>query len=252
MSFDAQKTRLRALDDWFFTPQGRFVGEAIHKELSHLKDLIYGETLLQLGHCGDNIWLPELHFSHKWYATPYTSASSTLISSFSELPIDRNSVDCILLPLTLEAFEQPLNPIDEIDRILKPMGHLVIFGFNPFSLWGSFMRSKRYSCYGPLAGRSMSVFSLQHVFLHRGYEQCSLSNFYYIPPITNSRWIQRLAILNELGKMLTPCPAGFYCLVLQKHQEIHPDLVLDALADELLRRPAAAFHPACQGLSSKE
>ncbi len=47
------------------------------------------------------------------------------------LPFKRDSIDCILAPLTLQCFNLNKNPIDEIDRVLKPMGYLVIFGTNP-------------------------------------------------------------------------------------------------------------------------
>ena len=103
-------------------------------ELAHLNEFLYGETLLQLGSSGGDSWLKTLHYSHKWYATPYMNSSSSLITSFTQLPIDRDSVDCVIAPLVLEGFGSK-NPIDEIDRILKPMGYVVFFGINPMSLW---------------------------------------------------------------------------------------------------------------------
>ena len=244
MSFDAQKSRFRALDNWFNTPQGIDLSGAMASELAHLNEFLYGETLLQLGNSGGDSWLKALHYSHKWYVTPYMNPSSTLISSFTQLPIDRNSVDCVIAPLILEGFGSK-NPIDEIDRILKPMGYVVFFGINPMSLWGCFVRLRRFSCFGPLNGKAKSVFLVKRAMLHRGYVQCNLSTFYYIPPVSSESLLHKLEILNELGKMISPCPAGFYCLVVQKQHEVPPDLLQTPIEDELWK-PDTNLNPACQ------
>lgn len=247
LAFDDQKSRFHALNDWFNTPQGIYVGQAFAIELVHLSEFLHGETLLQLGSCGDNSWLNALHYSHKWLATPYLNPSiSTLVTSFNYFPIDRNSVDCVIAPLTMEAFTHKKNPIDEIDRILKPMGHVVFIGINPMSLWGIFMRLGKFSCFGTLSGKSMSVFFIKRAMLRRGYIQCNLSSFYYIPPVTKKKWIHKLEIFNELGKVIWPCPAGFYCLVVQKHQENYPDLCVDKVEAELLKTRGIPLQTACQ------
>ncbi|WP_051555083.1 class I SAM-dependent methyltransferase [Legionella fairfieldensis] len=239
MSLNAEKSKFRALDNWFNSPQGIDVGDAFTTELSHLNEFLYGETLLQLGHCSTNPWLRPLHYSHKWCATPYTDPLSTLVTSFNYLPLARNSVDCIIAPLTMEAFNYKKNPIDELDRVLKPMGYVVFLGINPMSLWGLFVRLKRYSCFGPLKGQPMSVFFIKRAMLHRGYIQCNLSAFYYIPPVSTEKWVRNLHILNELGKMISPCPAGFYCLVMQKEEEAHPDILSGAIKAKQWEREGA-------------
>ncbi|WED44343.1 methyltransferase domain-containing protein [Legionella cardiaca] len=236
MSFDDQKNRFQALKTWFSTDQGRHVGRAFTAELTHLSEFLYGETLLQLGDCGDNPWLQTLHYSHKWLATPYTQLSSSVITAFNAMPLDRHSVDCIVAPLTMEAFTHKKNPIDEIDRILKPMGYIVFLGINPLSLWGLLMRFGWHTCFGTLPTHSMSVFFIKRAMLHRGYVQCSLSSFYFIPPIHKENLIHKLEFLNEVGKMMWPCPAGFYCLVVQKYQEGYTNIIPEKIEEELLNR----------------
>ncbi|MBA3537822.1 MAG: methyltransferase domain-containing protein [Tatlockia sp.] len=227
MSFDAQKTRFSALNDWFRTPQGMDIADFFSEELNHLNGFLYGETLLQLGSCGKNSWLQALHFSHKWLTSFDLNSSTTFMSSFNQLPIDRDSIDCVIAPLVLESFELSKSPIDEIDRILKPMGYVIFFGINPLSLWGLNFRIKRLSGYAPLKAKAKSVFSVQRAMAHRGYIQSYLSSFYYIPPVSSLEWLEKLEILNELGKMISPCPSGFYCLIMQKQQEITPNLLLN-------------------------
>jgi Methyltransferase domain len=242
---DTQKSRFRALNDWFKSPQGIDIGDAFTAELAPLQQLFHGETLLQLGNCGDNPWLRLLHYSHKWCVTPYMQKSSSSITSLNQLPIDRNSIDCVIAPLVMEAFSHHKNPVDEIDRILKPQGYVIFFGINPLSLWSVFLRLRRFSCFGQLGGKAKSVFFMKRAMLHRGYLQCHLSTFYYIPPVTTEKWLNKLEIFNELGKMISPCPAGFYCLVMQKQQEIHPELLPSTVEDNSWDR-STIWQPACQ------
>lgn len=215
-------------------------------ELSHLGEFLYGETLLQLGSCADNPWLQKMHYSHKWLAMPYLNSSkTTVVTSFNQLPLDRNSVDCVVAPLTMEAFLGDKNPLDEIDRVLKPMGYTIFFGINPMSLWGLRLHLGKLPCFGSLSGHLRSVLLIKRAMLHRGYIQCYLSSFYYIPPIKNEKRLRHLEILNELGKMISPCPSGFYCLVVQKYQQHEPDLILDSVSHELLKTKPI-LQTACQ------
>ncbi len=51
----------------------------------------------------------------------------------------------------------------------------------------------------------------------RGFRQCTLSSFFYLPPVKNEYFIKKLEFFNEMGKMIWPFPAGFYCFVAQKY-----------------------------------
>ena len=95
MSLEEQASRFQALNNWFYTKQGIKVAQAFFEELILLKDLLYGDTLLQLGSCGDKRFY-ELPFRHKWLATPYFSHSSKVVTLLNQLPLDRDSVDCII------------------------------------------------------------------------------------------------------------------------------------------------------------
>ncbi|WP_172597030.1 class I SAM-dependent methyltransferase [Legionella spiritensis] len=247
MSYQVQINSFSALDEWFVTPLGRNVAKAFVTELSHLSLLLHGDILLQLGSGGENLWLENLLFQHKWLATPqWNSQVTTFACKLNQLSLDRNSVDCVVAPLTMEAFPAFQKPLDEIDRVLKPMGHIVFLGINPISLWGVWLKYARNHCYGFAHGYPKSVFSLKRALLHRGYIQCHLNSFFYIPPFKNERLLARLEILNEIGKMVSLMPAGFYCLVVQKFVEQHPDFLLHG-KQEIMPEPASAlFKPMCR------
>lgn len=194
------------------------VAGAFARELQRMTTLPEGQILLQLGLCGKNPWLSGLPFKYRWILAPWETNQAQIVSSITNLPFDRNSLDCIVAPLTLEAFSSFSNPLDELDRVLKPMGHMVFWGINPFSLWGCWFRYSQSGCFGNTQQWSHSCLSLKQAMNQRGYRQIHLSCFYYIPPFREEKWLNRFEILNEIGKMLSPLPSAFYCLVMQKNQ----------------------------------
>jgi SAM-dependent methyltransferase len=58
------------------------------------------------------------------------------VERFDELPFDTQSIDLVVVMHQLESSDRPHRMLREIDRILRPEGHLVVAGFNPLSLWG--------------------------------------------------------------------------------------------------------------------
>ena len=223
---DEQEKKYLALDNWFLTAQGNRVAHAFAAELMQVAEQFSGQNLLQLGSCGENLWLPLFKFKNKWIATPSTIPNkSSLTSSINQLPIDRDSIDCIIAPLTIEAFAKGKSTIDEIDRILKPMGHAIFFGINPFSFWGA---AFHLGCVSPFNKDSQlalsSSLTLKHALLNRGYRICAYTNIFYIPPVRSPYLIKKLEFLNEMGKMIWPFPAGFYCIIVQKYQYCLPSL----------------------------
>lgn len=231
-NLEVQTLPYQILHHWFNTPPGLAVAQAFADELLHLPQALHGEYLLQLGYANHNPWLSILDFKHKWIASPCIDKTSALITPFLTLPIDRYQIDCILAPLTTEIVINYQSLLDEIDRVLKPLGHVIFWGINTYSLWNWGLRKQLWSAIKPTR-INCSPLTLKHIFLARGYRQCLWREFYFIPPVTSKWLIRRLAFLNEMGKLLWPCPPGFYCLVLQKQvlNLIHP---MPVSADERL------------------
>jgi hypothetical protein len=143
-----------------------------------------------------------------------------LVTALNRLPLNRDSVDCILAPLTMNVLDESL--LDEMDRVLKSMGHLIFFGINPWSFWGL---RWHWNPLHSLSTQWTSSFRLKRALSRRGYQTALYHPFYYIPPVQEEGWIQKLEVLNEMGKMIKPFPAGFYCLIVQKHQTASPSLI---------------------------
>ena len=222
---DEQRYNYRALDDWFRTPQGHHLGEAFALQLARCEDYLRGSTLLQIGLCGHNLWLDFLSFKKKYTFTPCLDAPQThFIGSPQTLPFHRNSIDTIFAPMTCDIFGSDKRPLDEIDRVLKPMGYIVFLGINPLSLWGMVRRFHGLPCFGRASVTLTSSLFLRRELLARGYQQEAFEVFYYVPPFQNEKWIKRSLFLNDMGKLASFFPAGFYYLIMQKYENSLPPL----------------------------
>ena len=251
MSFELQSKQFRNLDQWFSTAHGRVIGKVIHDELSDLNDLLLGDRLLQLGSCSNNSWLNVLNFQHKWIIHPERQDHAIHCAAMlDDLPLDRDSIDCLIAPFTVDAFRVNAPLIDEIDRVLKPMGYVVFFGINPYSLWGLWLRYSQNNCFGGIKGSPHSLISLKRMMMHRGYHHCYCHEFYYIPPVREARMIYHLDFLNQVGKMLSPMPSAFYCLVMQKQVENYIDPTCSE-KERLYLKNSPLYQPVCYHLPSK-
>ncbi|CAM2909546.1 methyltransferase domain-containing protein [Legionella worsleiensis] len=226
MLIDQQIKHFKALNIWFQSPLGLSVVREFNNQLDLVKECLRGDALLQLGSCSTNPWLDSLSYHSKWLASPFEPHEGiSLECSFSQIPLTRNSVDCVLAPMVLEPFDNSFSLIDEIDRILKPMGLIVLFSINPWSLWGAAMKLGLLNCYDHRKISLRTAFHLNRIFLQRGYRQCSLTNFGYIPPVNKKSLITKLTFFDEVGKMIWPYPSGFYCFIAQKYEHIGPSLL---------------------------
>lgn len=233
MSLKVQNTKLHALREWFLTPQGCSVGNAFAKELESFSEFFSGGTLLQLGDYQGNAWLRHFEYDRIWTSSSYFNRSSTLITSFDNFPLNKDSIDCIVAPFSMEISNFRTHSLDEMDRVLKPMGYIIFWGINPLSLWGVRARLGWHSCFGSISTHLFSAFFVKRAMLSRGYVQCKFSTFYFIPPFRKEKWLSKFERFNRFGKLLWPYPAGFYCLIVQKYQENYLERFSDPLEEEL-------------------
>lgn len=228
---EQQKNQFSALNQWFDSFLGNTLATEFSKQLQPILTCLQGENLLQLGQCAKNLWLDQLSFSNKWIAAPFSDDQHiNLVCSFNQIPLNRNSVDCILAPLTLEPFTNYLHLIEEMDRILKPMGYIVLLSINPWSLWGGATKCGMVHSFAEKKITMHTPFHINRQFMQRGYRQCLLNHFFYLPPVNNQLLLKKLSFFNEIGKMLWPFPSGFYCYIAQKYEPIAPTLTAAAQA----------------------
>ena len=123
-----------SLSEWFSTPLGaRLLETELQYFDGELAD-VFGFNAIQLG-------LPEYPYLRvnriAFRCVTGSDGPVGLRSDPCALPLQTASVDLVVLPHTLEFSSNPHQVLREVSRILMPEGHVVLSGFNPWSLWGA-------------------------------------------------------------------------------------------------------------------
>ncbi|MGD9109123.1 MAG: hypothetical protein PVI75_08210 [Gammaproteobacteria bacterium] len=132
--------------------------------------------------------------------------------SLSILP---ESVDDIFLPHTLEFAADPYQTLREVDLALRLDGHVIIIGFNPWSMWGlrRFFSFKKKAPWGGVFRRSSQIKDWLKLL---NFEIVRCQNFIYRPPIANQKIFRWLKFLEYFLKHLLPMFGGIYILIARK------------------------------------
>ncbi len=224
MSADIQQHNplpLRArLRHWFESEPGRSL---LHEELrcvgGVLPDL-FGYHLVQLGQLSDIDLLVSSRIAHRVVCDIGSGAATTgnaqCRCSAEALPLAMDSVDVMLLPHVLEFSPQPHQVLRETERVLIGDGHVVITGFNPWSLWGLTRLMLGWQGRIPWCGHFMGTTRIKDWLRLLGFEVLHSRCHFFRPPLRSTRMIQRLAFMERPGELYWPVLGAFYIIVAVK------------------------------------
>jgi SAM-dependent methyltransferase len=134
-----------AIDAWLKTPLGERVLRAEEGLAAPLLEDVFGFELLQIGRFGPGRqFLNAARTQHSTLLAEESSAVASLCADPTALPFADATVDAVLLPHALELAADPYAILREAVRVLRPEGHLVACGFNPYSGWGARRTAARY------------------------------------------------------------------------------------------------------------
>lgn len=200
------------------------LGQALLAEESRIAeeafDGIFGEYCLQLGLWGEARTFLR-HTRTQRSSLIDASAPGDGVSAVGQLhrlPVASNSIDCVLLPHTLDYTDRPHEILREVDRVLTAHGHLVIFGFKPGGLWG-IRRLIPGAGLPPDAGHLVSDRQLKDWLKLLDFRVHGNLRYFFHWPLpsmrggTSSRWEQR-------GRRFWPELAACYMLTAQKRVSV--------------------------------
>ncbi|BCG63335.1 MAG: hypothetical protein methR_P1039 [Methyloprofundus sp.] len=129
----------KVLIDWFAGSKGKILQQQEAVFLQRAITVSCKQTIVQLGALGwENKFIDcELYEQFivlddeqdAWYESKMLRCNNT------ELPLQSESVDMVILPHLLEFDDEKHQVLREVERILKPEGKLIILGFNPWNLY---------------------------------------------------------------------------------------------------------------------
>ena len=132
------------LSEFLRSPPGRYVLDWEQQQLDGAVIDIFGYHALQLG-LPQIDTLRENRMPLRFCAARRLPAAGeaaganrvAVINRYEELPFATHSIDLVVMPHILEFASDPHQVLREVERVLVPEGHVVITGFNPYSMWGA-------------------------------------------------------------------------------------------------------------------
>lgn len=213
------------LSEFLRSPPGQYVLDWEQRHLDAAVADIFGYHALQLG-LPQVDTLRENRMPLRFFAARRFPSSTeeggasriAVINRYEELPFATHSIDLVVMPHILEFATDPHQVLREVERVLVPEGHVIITGFNPYSMWGARQYTARLgaSAYLPRAGRFISLprikdwLKLLSFDVERGRFGC------YVPSVRSERWLMRWRFMEKAGDRWWPFLGALYMLTAVK------------------------------------
>ncbi len=195
--------------DWFDSPLGMHLGACEQAYFDDEVADVFGFNAFQVG-LNRFDFLRANRMPLRCRIGP--SGPAQVRAECEQLPILGSSADLILLPHVLEFSDNPHQVLREVVRALMPEGHVIVSGFNPWSLWG--MRrlfGKERSEY-PWRGQFITLSRLKDWMALLGFEIAGGRMCGYVPPMQGEKWLGRCAFMEHAGDRWWPFAGGVYFL----------------------------------------
>jgi SAM-dependent methyltransferase len=204
---------------WFEAPQGRHVLAAEQALMERALAEVFGFVLVQVGDWGTpGALLGTRRVATVVYAGGVPEPGAKAIECDGDaLPFAAESIDAVVLPHALECAASPHDLVREVERVLVADGHLIVLGFDPWSLWGMRRRvgPQRFPfdqlhCIGETRLRDwLALLGLETIASYRHLHGL---------PLESEGGLRRAAFLERWGARSWPMFAGAYVLVARKRR----------------------------------
>jgi SAM-dependent methyltransferase len=204
-----------ALKSWWASPLGAGLVRAESELLGEALEDVFGWELLQVGAWGGSReMLRKSRTRAQTVVAPLElGQGADIIGRASQLPINSDAVDAVLLPHTLEFAADPYAIVREVDRVLTGEGQLLVLGFRPIGAWGLRARLNR-SGFPPGIRRVLSERRVREWLVLLGYEVVAARHYAFRVPWGSVSPDGGTGPYLRRG--LNPLPAGAYLLKARK------------------------------------
>jgi SAM-dependent methyltransferase len=142
--------------------------------------------------------------------------AADVVADSAALPFKADCIDLILLMHTLDFAADPQPILREVERVLIPEGRLILVGLNPWSLYGLWGLLPRRREQAPWCGHFYSATKLRDWLSVLGLfvESCDYRGFR--PPLQQTRLLERLALMERVGRRVFPFLGAARVIVARK------------------------------------
>jgi SAM-dependent methyltransferase len=205
----------QSIQQWFGTSLGQYVLDLEQRYFDRVVADVFGYNATQVGFPGFN-FLRNNRMPFKFVVGLEKGSSAYTFPD--SLPIESGSIDLVLLPHTLEFNANPHQILREVHRVLIPEGHVVVSGFNPYSLWGLHRRMTSCKADFPWCGHFIALSRMKDWLELLNFEAIGGQLGCYIPPCKGEKWLSRLRFMEAAGDRWWPIAGGVYFLQAVKHE----------------------------------
>ena len=215
-----ETTTRQRLQSWFREQPGKLVLEMEQRKLNQLFPDLFGYHIIQVGCLNKREFMQSSRISHKVVLRLDEDGDSEepadLECKSDALCLDADCIDVVFMPHVLEFTENPHRTLREAARILIGDGHLVICGFNPWSLWGVWRFFLVWRELPPWCGHFFGQARLKDWLNLLDFELVTIDKFFYRPPLKNLGVMRRLGFMEKLGNYCWSWFGGAYIIVAKK------------------------------------
>ncbi len=145
--------------------------------------------------------------AHYW---PHDDRNCVFLSDPRALPVETNSLDRVLMIHSLEFAERPHQSLEEIWRVLKSNGRLLIIVPNRSGLWAH----TDWAPFGhgtPYSTSQLCHYLRENQFVHERSEEAL-----FMPPLKFSAALKSAAMFEHIGAKYLPIAAGVHMIEASK------------------------------------
>lgn len=196
---------------WFQGPLGQQLLEQEQRALGHELARCFGSYLVHYAPVAHTSIEPQKIKRSVRIGPPLPGVD--IFCEEQSWPIGEHAADVVVVQHGLDFSLSPHALLREAARSVRPGGHLLIIGINPWSAWGltrllSRKAFRHARCIRPT--RVGDWLNLLGFALEKPRFGC------YCPPLSSSQWQARLSRLDIAGQRLQAPTGGFYLLVARK------------------------------------
>ena len=206
--------------EWLTRCPGSLILEAERVHLDRVLPDLFGYHLVQVGRlAGANLLSKSRILDRAVIEVDGDSSSGrhpVVHGNASALPIESDGVDVVVMPHVLEFEAEPHEAVREASRVLVPEGHLIITGFNPWSLLGLWRVVLRSRASAPWHGRFISPSRLKDWLALLGFDLLEFDTHVRRPPFGSQHLLNRFAFLERGAMPLSLAVGATYVALARK------------------------------------
>lgn len=208
-----------SLKSFYNSRKGRIVRSLIRQKIHEIWPEIKSQRLMGYGYAMPYLRLymgsasrafnimPEQLGVHNW---PPEAENCVCLAKESVLPLETNSVDFILMVHALEFLDTPEESFEEIWRVLKSTGRLIIVVPNRVGLWAR----ADWSPFGQ--GRPYSIGQVEDFLSDNLFVHERTSRALFSPPFKSEFLLRGANFFEKVGPYLYPALGGVHVIEASK------------------------------------